>query len=271
MTKEEDNGTTQGIRLQKWLAEAGLCSRRQGEQWIVAGRVTVNGQVVQQLGTRVVPGDKVAVDGRSVAGETQSGSAVLAFNKPVGVLCSRKDPQGRKTIFDLMGEAGNGLISVGRLDLNSEGLLLLTKDGQLVHQLTHPSRQVARIYRARVRGRLDEAMMERIRAGVALDDGHTGPLEVALDRVPEGSNSWVTITLREGRNRLVRRIFEFFGMEVSRLIRISYGGVTLGEMPTAHWRILERWEANLLRQAAGMDIIPGVYREKRKRHAEEEG
>lgn len=244
-----------GVRLQKWLAEAGLCSRRQGEQWITGGRVTLNGQLVTVLGTRVSPGDAVTVDGRPVESASQSGSAVLAFNKPVGALCSRKDPQGRQTVFDLMGEAGKGMLTVGRLDLNSEGLLLLTRDGQLVHGLTHPSHQVARVYRARVRGRMDEAMLARIREGTTLEDGPTGPLEISLDRIPEGSNSWVTITLREGRNRMVRRIFEAFGMEVSRLIRIAFGGITLTDMPSAHWRILERWEVNLLRQAADLPLL----------------
>ncbi|MBF0368320.1 MAG: pseudouridine synthase [Magnetococcales bacterium] len=237
-----------GLRLQKWLAEAGLCSRREGERWIEAGRVSVNGEVVSGQGSRVMPGDRVAVDGRVVQ-RAVSRYRVLLLNKPTGYLCTRRDPEGRPTIFDLFPKGTGRLISVGRLDYNSEGLLLLTNDGRLAHGLMHPSREVERVYRVRVHGRVDDEMLARLQQGAQLEDGPTGPVQVVLDQVP-GANSWLTITLKEGRNRMVRRFFEAFEMEVNRLIRISYGGVTLGELERGRWRETNRDEMKRLMEAA---------------------
>ena len=237
--------TTGPARLQKRLAESGVCSRREGEKWILAGRVAVNGAVVTTLGTKVEPRDRITVDGDPITTDPNR-RLVLAMNKPLGVLCTRKDPEGRTTVFDLLANAFPRLISVGRLDLASEGLLLFTNDGHLSHRLMHPSSQAARIYRVRVYGRINAGLVVRLRQGANLEDGPTGPVEIQLDRVPEGANSWLTITLREGRNRLVRRFFESFDMTVSRLIRIGYGGVTLGEIPQGQWRRLVSSEVNRL-------------------------
>jgi 23S rRNA pseudouridine2605 synthase len=237
------------IRLQKWLAEAGLCSRREGERWIEAGRVKVNGQVVTAMGTKVSKQDKIAVDGKALPPKRAERTVVLALNKPVGRICTKKDPEDRPTIFQLLGRGHPRLISVGRLDINSEGLLLLSNDGDLVHKLTHPSSEVARVYRVRVHGRVSEDFLEKIKAGVLLEDGHTGELEVALDGV-QGANSWLTLTLREGRNRLIRRIFKEFEMDVSRLIRISYGGIELGDVAKGAWRSLSGSEIKYLRKNA---------------------
>ncbi|MBF0446958.1 MAG: rRNA pseudouridine synthase [Magnetococcales bacterium] len=235
------------IRLQKWLAQAGLCSRREGERWIEAGRVMVNGEVVTELGTKVGKRDKITVDGKPQAPQRTERTVVLALNKPTGRICTRKDPEGRPTIFELLGRGHPRLISVGRLDINSEGLLLLTNDGDLVHQLTHPSNQVPRIYRVRVHGRVSAEFLTRLQAGVLLEDGHTGPLEVVLDSV-QGANSWLTLTLKEGRNRLVRRIFKQFDMDVGRLIRISYGGIELGSIMRGAWRSLSAQEIKQLQR-----------------------
>ncbi len=235
---------TESIRLQKWLAEAGLCSRREGDKWIAAGRVMVNGSVVTQLGSKVTFKDQVLVDGRLVLPPREP-LVILMLNKPPGVVCTRRDPENRRNVFDLLGNAHARLISVGRLDYNSEGLILFTNNGDVAHQLMHPSNQVPRTYRVRAHGRIDPPMLARLQAGVVLDDGPTGPLQLALDHVP-GANSWVTITLTEGRNRLVRRIFESVEMEVSRLIRTHYGQCSLGELPRGEWRALQATEITRL-------------------------
>ncbi|MBF0161843.1 MAG: rRNA pseudouridine synthase [Magnetococcales bacterium] len=235
---------TEPIRLQKWLAEAGLCSRREGELWIAAGRVMVNGSVITQPGSKVSNRDQVQVDGRLIQ-PAREPLVILMLHKPPAVLCTRKDPENRPTVFTLLGEGYARLISVGRLDFNSEGLILFTNHGDVAHQLMHPSNQVPRTYRVRVHGRIDPPMLAKLQAGVRLDDGPTGPLQVTLDHVP-GANSWVTITLTEGRNRMVRRIFESVGMEVSRLIRVGYGPCVLGELPRGVWRALQTTEINRL-------------------------
>lgn len=275
------------MRLQKWLAGAGLCSRREGDKWIAAGRVSVNGQVVTQLGSKVDAKDKVVVDGRIIP-YNHDALVILAMNKPPGVLCTRKDPENRSNVFDLLGDLSASidtptrsaptrsamrssgaprqssqegsphtrLISVGRLDYNSEGLILFTNNGNVAHGLMHPSSQVPRTYRVRVHGRVDIPMLEKMRAGVLLDDGHTGPLDMDLDYVL-GANSWLKLTLTEGRNRMVRRIFEAVDMNVSRLIRISYGHAVLGDLPRGKWRTLQPFEiARLLTHIKNIKIPP---------------
>lgn len=249
------------MRLQKRLSEAGLCSRREGERWIVEGRVTVDGRVVTQLGTQVGLDTVVAVDGRPLPAVSAPASSriVLALNKPVGVICSRKDPKGRPSVYGLVEGAGPRLVGVGRLDYNSEGLLLFTSDGELANRLTHPRYAVPRTYRVRVHGRVAPALLAKLKEGVTLEDGPTGPLDVALERVV-GANSWVTLTLKEGRNRMVRRIFAAFDMDVARLIRVAYGGVLLGEIPSGSWRYLTRGETARLMEAvadAPVGAAPG--------------
>ncbi|MBF0356990.1 MAG: rRNA pseudouridine synthase [Magnetococcales bacterium] len=238
------------VRLQKWLAETGLCSRREGERWIEAGRVKVNGKVVTAMGTKVSKHDKIAVDGKPLPPKRAERTVVLALNKPTGRICTKKDPEGRPTIYGLLGRGHTRLISVGRLDINSEGLLLLSNDGDLVHKLTHPSNEVSRIYRVRVHGRISEDFLAKLKKGVQLEDGHTGPLDVALDGV-QGANSWLTLTLKEGRNRLIRRIFKHFEMDVGRLIRVSYGGVELGDVAKGTWRSLTQAEIKKLWRSVG--------------------
>ncbi|MBF0285995.1 MAG: rRNA pseudouridine synthase [Magnetococcales bacterium] len=249
-TGEKDEAR-EGIRLQKWMADAGLCSRREGERWILAGRVLVNGEVIRRMGTLVRPQDQVMVDGRMIQRDLSVGSVVLVYHKPRGVVCTRKDPEGRPTLYDRLSPDLPRLVSVGRLDFTSEGLLLLTNDGQLAHRLAHPSHEVERVYRVRAHGPVTPRVLDGMAQGVTLEDGPTGPLQVAWDS-QQGSNSWLTITLREGRNRMVRRICAAFGLEVSRLIRVSYGGVELGDVPPGEWRMLQPRELMRLRKAAGM-------------------
>ncbi|MBF0311126.1 MAG: rRNA pseudouridine synthase [Magnetococcales bacterium] len=235
----------EGVRLQKWLADAGLCSRREGEKWIAAGRVAVNGVVVTEQGVKVVRGDQVALDGKEVGVQKQR-KVYLMLHKPKGVLCTRSDPEGRPTIYQMLDPRLPRVVSVGRLDFNSEGLLLLTNDGDLAQRLQHPSHGAARIYRARVRGKGAEKCLPALQAGVTLEDGPTGPLEATLDWT-RGEQAWYTLTLREGRNRMVRRIFETLGLQVARLIRVGHGGLTLGELPTGGLRFLTREEISILR------------------------
>ncbi|MBF0176097.1 MAG: rRNA pseudouridine synthase [Magnetococcales bacterium] len=245
-----------GTRLQKWLAEAGLCSRREGETWIQSGRVAINGEVVTQQGVRVLPGDVVALDGQPVQ-RGRLERLLLVLNKPPGVMCTRHDPEGRSTVFDLLGPDAPRLVTVGRLDYLSEGMILLTNDGLLAHRLMHPRQAVERVYRVRVHGRVSPQSLAQLRRGVELDDGPTGPLEITLDHTG-GANSWLTLTLREGRNHLIRRIFATLAMDVSRLMRIAYGGVQMGELPVGRWRSLDATESLRLRRVAGFKPnVPG--------------
>ncbi|MBF0185090.1 MAG: pseudouridine synthase, partial [Magnetococcales bacterium] len=252
--------TAEAVRLQKWLAESGLCSRREGEEWILQGRVTINGEVIKQLGSKVNRGDQVLVDGR-VAVPLREPLRVMMLHKPAGVVCTRKDPENRENVFSLLGEGHARLISIGRLDYNSEGLLLFTNHGELAHRLMHPSTQIDRTYRVRVHGRIDPPTLSRLQAGVMLEDGPTGPLNLSVDQVV-GANSWLTITLQEGRNRIVRRIFAAFEMDVSRLIRVQYGSCQLGDLPRGQWRALLPQEIKAL-----LAPLPGAaawWREPKK-------
>lgn len=224
------------IRLQKLLAELGLGSRRAVEDWIRAGRLTVNGRTAQ-LGDRANPGDDVRLDGRrlELASEASAPRQLLLYYKPLGEVTTRHDPGQRPTVFERLPRPAAGRwITVGRLDVNTTGLLLLTTDGALAHRLMHPSSEVPREYRVRVRGRPGPEILRRLLAGVRLDDGPARfdaivPAEELAGEA--GSHASFRVTLHEGRNREVRRLFEAVGFEVSRLLRIRYGPVELpGDM-----------------------------------------
>lgn len=213
-------------RLQKLLAGAGHGSRRGIEEWIRAGRVTVNGRVAT-LGERATSTDEICLDGRPLDLGGAESTEVLLYHKPVGEVTTRHDPQGRPTVFDRLPPARSGRwIVVGRLDVNTSGLLLFTNDGELAHRLMHPSSEVEREYLVRLRGTPGPAVLERLRSGVELEDGRA-----SFDRIEpestEGSHAWLRVSLHEGRNREVRRLFEHVGFEVSRLSRIRYGNVNL--------------------------------------------
>jgi 23S rRNA pseudouridine2605 synthase len=214
-------------RLQKLLAGAGHGSRRAIEEWIRAGRVTVNGEVAE-LGARASAADRICLDGRplGLAG-TRTSTEVLLYHKPLGEVTTRQDPEGRPTVFERLPPPSTGRwIVVGRLDVNTTGLLLFTNDGELAHRLMHPSSEIEREYRVRLRGLPTPAVLQRLRSGVVLEDGPAN-----FDRIEaepgEGSHAWLRVTLHEGRNREVRRLFEHQGYEVSKLSRIRYGNVVL--------------------------------------------
>jgi 23S rRNA pseudouridine2605 synthase len=231
-----------GIRLQKYLSQAGIASRRRSEALITGGRVQVNGAVVTELGVRVVPArDVVLVDGRQVR---PARSEWYALHKPRGYLSTRSDPEGRPTLYDLVPPTMRALFYVGRLDYDSEGLVLLTNDGDNAHRMLHPRFGVEREYEVELDRNVDGTLVERLQAGVQLEDG-PAQAESASRTGPKR----IVITLREGRKREVRRMLTACGHDVRRLRRVRYGPIRLGELEPGAWRALEREELAALRRA----------------------
>lgn len=239
-----------GIRLQKVLAAAGLGSRRHCEDLIAAGRVSVDGTVVDSPGVRVDPLRSVVhVDGRRLQLDTSL--VTLALNKPAGVVSTMDDPQGRPSLAQLVADRPERLFHVGRLDAQTEGLLLLTNDGELAHRLAHPSHEVAKTYLATVQGRVPGNLRARLSAGVELDDGPVAVDSYRLvDTTP--SQSMVEVVLHSGRNRIVRRMFAAVGHPVLRLVRTRIGPVRLGTLPPGGTRVLGRDELGELMAQVGM-------------------
>lgn len=243
-------------KLQKILARAGQGSRRELEEIIAAGRVSVDGKVAT-LGDRVQVSSatKIRIDGNliNLIPTQKEICRVLMYYKPEGELCTRSDPEGRATVFDRLPRlVGSRWIAVGRLDINTSGLLLFTTDGELANRLMHPSREVEREYSVRVFGNIDEAMIQRLRKGVQLEDG---PANFKQIKVVGGTglNQWFDVTLTEGRNREVRRLWESQGVEVSRLIRIRYGNIKLEKgLPRGGWEEMGLEQVNYLRELVGL-------------------
>jgi 23S rRNA pseudouridine2605 synthase len=254
-----------GERLQKVLAGRGLGSRREIEGWIQAGQVLVNGRPAR-LGDRVGPGDRIRVGerdihlGQRVVPERQ----VIAYNKPEGELVTRSDPAGRATVFARLPRPRQGRwIAIGRLDINTSGLLLLTTDGELANRLMHPSREVEREYSVRVLGEVSAEQLASLTRGVTLGDGE-GRFERLEEAGGSGVNHWYKVVLKEGRNREVRRLWEAVGVPVSRLIRLRYGNVALGpRLFTGHWRRLESEELKGLLALAGLEPGPRLVPRRR--------
>ena len=239
-------------KLQKVIARRGMGSRRQVEEWISEGRVRVNGKVAS-LGDRVVASDKIIVDGHKIPDETPEETLVLAYNKPEGEVTSRQDPEGRPTVFNRLPKPAQGRwVTVGRLDINTSGLLLFTTDGELANKLMHPSSQIDREYAVRVLGEVDEDMLKRLKEGVMLDDGPARFTDIA-EAGGAGSNRWFHVVLQEGRNREVRRLWESQGVTVSRLKRVRYGFIFLpSRIKVGSWEILSQKDVNVLYEMAGM-------------------
>ncbi len=222
----EDAGAAErGERIAKWLGRSGVASRRDAERMLADRRVSLNGAMVMHPATFVVAGDIVIVDGRVV--DAPDRSRLWRYHKPDGLVTTHRDPQARPTIFDRMPAGLPRVISIGRLDLNSEGLLLLTNDGALKRRLELPANGWLRRYRARVWGQVDERALARLADGTVLDGMKTGPIEAGLDS-RRGENAWLTVSLREGRYREVRRVLASLDLTVTRLIRIAYGPFQLG-------------------------------------------
>lgn len=252
------------MRLQKALADLGLGSRREVERWVAEGRVRVNGQPAVP-GVRVTPRDSVTIDGRPIPRRrrTPPATRVLAYHKAEGELTTRRDPEGRPTVFERLPRGR--WVAVGRLDVNTMGLLLFTNDGVLADGLMHPRREVEREYAVRVYGEVAPEVIERLRAGVDLEDG-----PARFDRVSDaggaGRNHWYRVVVREGRQREVRRLWESQGARVSRLIRVRYGPVDLPRgLRAGHWRELDPPAVSALRVAAGLEVVAPVPDRPRSR------
>jgi pseudouridine synthase len=231
-------------RLQKILAGAGIASRREAERMIVNGRVRVNGEIARELGTKADPEkDAITVDGRPI--KTVERKIYIAFHKPVNVMVTRRDPEGRPTVFDYLKEIPERVNYVGRLDFDSEGLLLLTNDGDLLARLTHPRYEVPKAYHAKVAGRVEKETLAKIGRGVDVGDFVSRPSQARILK-ENLRNTWVEIVLKEGRNREVRRIFEALGHKTLRLVRVAVGPVRLNDLPAGRWRVLDRKEVRAL-------------------------
>ena len=244
-------------KLQKVLARVGLGSRRYMEEVIAAGRVSVNGSIAQ-VGERIEPGDELRIDGRKVQFqlEDEVRRRVLVYYKPEGEICSRNDPDGRPTVFEQLPQIANDRwVMVGRLDINSTGLLMFTNDGELANRLMHPSNEVEREYAVRVMGEVTPEARKNLLAGVELDDG-PAKFESFSDIGGEGINRWYQVVVKEGRNREVRRLFESQDLKVSRLLRTRYGSVILPrELRTGRWVELDKHEIDAPETKAKEDII----------------
>jgi 23S rRNA pseudouridine2605 synthase len=241
-----------GERIAKVMARVGLCSRRDAEAWIAEGRVSVNGTVLTSPATNIGPEDKVEVDGKPLAQRQRT--RLFLFNKPRGLVTTNKDPEGRQTIFDYLAQHhpdAPRLVSVGRLDINTEGLLLLTNDGGLARVLELPSTGWLRRYRVRANGETDQAQLDTLKNGVTIEGIHYAGIDATLDRV-QGANSWLTMALREGKNREIKRVLEHFRLEVNRLIRLSFGPFQLGDLADGG---LEEVRSRVLRDQLGETLL----------------
>jgi 23S rRNA pseudouridine2605 synthase len=248
-----------GERIAKLLARAGLCSRRDAERWIAEGRVSVDGKVLTSPALALTGVHDIRVDGKPIP-EAEP-ARLWRYHKPAGLVTTHRDERGRPTVFEKLPPELPRLISVGRLDLNSEGLLLLTNDGALARELELPARGWLRRYRVRVHGAVDPARLKALEEGVTIDRIAYGPIRAALDR-EQGSNAWLTVSLREGKNREIRRVMEHLGLGVTRLIRIAYGPFQLGDLPRG---ALEEVPRRVLREQLG-HASPATA--KAKRHAD---
>ena len=222
-----EDDPARGERIAKWLARAGVASRRDAEKMLAEGLVQINGRRVDHPATFVQPDDSVKVRGRVV--EAAPRTRLWRYHKPEGLVTTHKDPEGRRTVFEALPPGLPRVVSVGRLDLSSEGLLLLTNDGALARQLELPSNGWIRRYRARAWGAVDPAALARLADGVTIDGVRYGAIEATLE-VRKNENVWLAVALREGRNREVRRVLQHLGLQVSRLIRVAYGPFQLGSL-----------------------------------------
>ena len=247
-----------GEKLQKVMARMGLASRREIEAWITAGRVKVNGAVAS-LGVRVDLHDAIAVDGKVIRREEAAESVrrVIIYNKPEGEICTRDDPEGRPTVFDRLPRPKDGRwINIGRLDINTTGLLMFTTDGELANRLMHPSYQMDREYAVRVRGEVDEEMIERLKAGVMLEDGPAKFTDIKVAPGGVGFNHWYHCVVMEGRNREVRRLWESQGVVVSRLKRVRFGPVFItSDLTMGRWREMSQREVDILSEEVGLKPV----------------
>ncbi|HZN28735.1 MAG TPA: pseudouridine synthase [Xanthobacteraceae bacterium] len=266
--REQNDQPERGERIAKVIARAGLASRREAEAWIAAGRVAVNGAVIASPALNVAAGDRVTVDGQALPARERT--RLFLYHKPRGLVTSHADPGGRPTIFAALPKGLPRLISVGRLDLNTEGLILLTNDGGLARVLELPATGWLRRYRVRAHGRVRQDELDRLRGGITIDGVRYGAIEARLDR-EQGSNAWLTFAIREGKNREVKNVLGHLGLAVSRLIRVSFGPFQLGDLAEG---AIEEVKTRVLREqlgervvaAAGADFSAAVVEREAVRH-----
>lgn len=253
-------------RVQKALSRMGFGSRREIERWIELGQVSINGEVVK-LGAKVKEGDRAEFNGkRIVIRAAKAEVRVLLYNKPVGEICSRKDEEGRKTVFQNLPKLTNSRwVSIGRLDINTSGLLLFTNNGELANRMMHPSHEIEREYAVRVRGEVTQAKLNQLTKGVELEDG-PAHFDDIVDVGGEGSNHWYHVVLREGRNREVRRLWEAVDVTVSRLMRVRYGSITLSKSVRQGKSIdLEQSEVKQMMESVGLTLDEEGIRKEQDR------
>jgi 23S rRNA pseudouridine2605 synthase len=241
-------------RLQKIISAAGITSRRAAETMILDGRVTVNGVVVTELGSKADPAvDTIAVDSKPLA--IASKKLYILLHKPVGYMTTLDDPEGRPLVVDLLKEVGERVYPVGRLDFNTEGLLLLTNDGEWANHLMHPRHEVEKEYHVRVRGKVHKSQLDQLAGGVEVDGRKTAPARVCIIKESE-QNDWFSITIHEGRNRQVRRMCEAVSLAVVRLRRVRYGSLSVGDLKPGEFRYLTEAEVNSLRTPGRSNVRP---------------
>ncbi|HVZ09974.1 pseudouridine synthase [Rhodopila sp.] len=247
---EADGNAARGDRIAKYLARAGVASRRDAEKLLAEGAVKVNGKLVAHPATFVTPADIIQVHGKVV--DPPERTRVWRYHKPEGLVTTHRDPEGRPTVFDKLRQQLPRVISVGRLDLNSEGLLLLTNDGALARRLELPATGWVRRYRVRIYGHPDPAALAALARGVTVEGVRYGAIEAAVD-ARKGDNAWLTVSLKEGRNREVRRVMAYLGLPVSRLIRVAYGPFQLGTLERGG---IEEVPQRILRQQLPAEVAP---------------
>ena len=246
-----NNQSSKGNRIAKVLSRAGIASRREAEKIILEGRVKVNGEVLTSPAFNVFNSDIILIDGDPIAKPDEE--RLWCFHKPVGAITTAKDEKNRKTIYDYFPSNLPRVMPVGRLDLNSEGLLLLTNSGELKRKLELPSSELSRLYRVRVKGCPKEASLDSLRSGISIEKEFFRPMQISLDR-QQGANAWLTIELREGKNREIRRAMSELGLQVNRLIRIEYGPFKLGNLK--HGEVMEINNKSIRRslRSVGVDL-----------------
>ena len=249
----------EGDRIAKVIARAGLCSRRDAERLVAEGRVSLNGKPLTSAATNVTARDLIAVDGTPLPREEET--RLWRYHKPAGLVVSNRDPQGRPTVFDKLRTQLPRVLSIGRLDINTEGLLLLTNDGALARFLELPATGWIRRYRVRAYGQVDEAALARIKDGVVIDGVRYGPVEAAIERT-QGGNQWLTIAIREGKNREVKRICEHLGLQVNRLIRVAFGPFQLGDMPRGG---IAEVPPRVMKAAVGVKFFKASHADRRRK------
>jgi 23S rRNA pseudouridine2605 synthase len=242
---------TDSTRLNKYIAQAGVASRRRADELIAYGKVRVNGKVVRELGTMVNAGDRVDVSGTPITPLAQT--AYLVVHKPAGVMTTMRDPQGRRTVADLVPKGMPRVVPVGRLDYDSAGVLLMTNDGDLANRLLHPRYGVEKTYRATISGRLSSDDVKSLHDGVELDGGEQASEALVRVVAVRAGSSVVDVTVREGRNRQVRRMFDALGHPVQALVRLRFGPISLGDLPAGHTRSVTPKELSALMRVVSQD------------------